>query len=63
MKDFTYHTAHIYSTVSNVIREELPDLAESIIAAAENEYIDLFGKEEFAPLLKYTPADFQPKED
>ena len=63
MKDFTYHTAHIYSTVSNVIREELPDLAESIIAAAEHEYIDLFGEEEFAPLLKYTPADFQPKED
>lgn len=63
MKDFTFHTAHIYSTVASVIREELPDQAESIIAAAEREYIDVFGEDEFTPLLKYTPADFQTKKD
>jgi len=58
MKDFTYHTAHIYYTVSDVIRDELPDQAEKIIASAERGYISLFGEEEFAPLLQFTPADF-----
>ncbi len=59
MKDFTFHTAHIYWTVSSVIRSELPDQADAIISAAEKDYIALFGEDEFTPLKNYQPADFQ----
>ena len=58
MKDFDYHTAHIYHTISGAIRDAFPEDAEEIISKATEDYIKLFGEDEFRPLLKYTPEDF-----
>ena len=58
MKDFEYHTAHIYHTISGAIRDAFPEDAEEIIRKATEDYIKLFGEDEFRPLLKYTPEDF-----
>lgn len=61
MKDFEYHTAHIYNTITGAIRDAFPEEAEDIIRKASDEYIGIFGREEFDPLLKYGPEDFLPE--
>ena len=58
MKDFTFHTAHIYHTITDVIRTRLPEQAESIIVPAVEEYIDLFGREEYDPIFDFSKEDF-----
>ena len=59
MKDFEYHTAHIFSTVSGAVRKAFPDDADSIIEQAVRDYIAIFGQEEYEVLLKYSPEDFR----
>ena len=58
MRDFAYHTAHIYFTVSGAIREYFPDTADRIIENAVEEYIGLFGLEAFDVLKEFRPEDF-----
>ena len=58
MRDFDYHTAHIYWTVSGEIRKGFPDDADEIIARATADYIDLFGQEDYDRILEFSPEDF-----
>ena len=59
MKDFTYHTAHIFCAVSDEICKAFPEEAGAIIDKAVRDYIGLFGQEDYDALLDYGPADFQ----
>lgn len=59
MKDFTYHTAHIYCAVADTVRKAFPDDAREIISKAVQDYIDLFGREEYDVLLEFSPEDFE----
>jgi len=58
MKDFTYHTAHIYYSVADEIRKGLPEKAEEIISGAVADYIELFGQEDYDALLDYADEKF-----
>lgn len=59
MRDFAYHTAHIYCTVADAIYKAFPEDSEEIISNAVHDYIDLFGQEDYDALLEFSPADFQ----
>lgn len=59
MKDFAYHTAHIYCAITDTICKAFPGESHEIIDKAVSDYIDLFGREEFDALLEYSPEDFQ----
>lgn len=58
MRDFNFHTAHIYYTVSSVIREAFPDDADDIIGKAVSDYVDLYGQEAYDCLLEYSAEEF-----
>ena len=58
MKDFAFHTAHIYCAVTDTICKHFPDDSHEIIDRAVRDYIDLFGQEEFDVLLDFSAADF-----
>jgi hypothetical protein len=59
MKDFAYHTAHIYCAITDTICRHFPDEAQEIIRKAVADYIDLYGQEEYDALLEFSPEDFQ----
>ncbi len=58
VRDFDFHTAHIFHTVSGAIRELLPDDAEEIIDTAVRDYTDLFGQADYEKLLGFTADEF-----
>lgn len=58
MRDFAYHTAHIYSTITDTICKRFPEDSNGIISKAIADYIGLFGKEDFDRLLDFAPSDF-----
>ena len=58
MKDFAYHTAHIYCAISDTICKTFPEDSYEIIRKAIADYVQLFGQEDFDALLDYSPADF-----
>ena len=58
MRDFNFHTAHIYYSVADELRRHVPEEAEAKIEKAVADYIDLFGKEEYDCLLKFSPDEF-----
>ena len=58
MRDFDFHTAHIYFSVADEIRSCLPDDSEAIIERAVADYTNLFGQEAFDCLLKFPPEEF-----
>ncbi|MBQ6456340.1 MAG: L-2-amino-thiazoline-4-carboxylic acid hydrolase [Mogibacterium sp.] len=58
MKDFAYHTAHIYCSVADEICKAFPDDSHEILKKAVNDYIGLFGQEDYDALLEYSTADF-----
>ena len=58
MRDFNYHTAHIWHSVSDELRRHFPEDAEAMIARAVSDYIDLFGQEAYDCLLEYSPDEF-----
>lgn len=47
MKDFNFHTAHLYTSIGNTLKAELGEIADEIIAKATSEYINMFGQEYF----------------
>lgn len=61
MRDFAYHTAHIYSTITDTICKNFPEDSNAIITKAIDDYIALFGQEDYERLLDFSPADFQEK--
>ena len=59
MKDFAYHTAHIFCAVTDEICKAFPDESKQIIDKAVGDYIEIFGQEDYDAMLEYSPADFQ----
>lgn len=59
MKDFDYHTSHIYYAITETIRENYPEDANEIIGKAEADYIGLFGQAEYDRIFDFRPEDFQ----
>lgn len=45
VRDFSFHTAHILHTVSQVLIEELGEEGQAAVAAAKSEFDSLFGPE------------------
>jgi hypothetical protein len=58
MKDFAFHTAHIYCAIADTICKAFPDESHDIIEHAIKDYIDLFGQDDYDALLEFSPEDF-----
>ena len=58
MRDFAFHTAHIYFTVTDAIRRHFPEDAQGMIGKAVNDYVSLFGQADYDALLKFSPDEF-----
>ncbi|MBQ6314931.1 MAG: L-2-amino-thiazoline-4-carboxylic acid hydrolase [Mogibacterium sp.] len=58
MRDFDFHTAHIYYTITKTVREFFPDDAEDIICRAVNDYIDLFGQADYDRIMDFADEKF-----
>ena len=59
MRDFDYHTAHIYYAITDAIREAFPEDADDIIGRACRDYIGLFGREDYERIFDFTPEEFR----
>lgn len=59
MKDFVFHTAHIYYTVAGVLRAELGEKAEPVIEKAVEDYVNLFGQADFDALADYADTNWE----
>lgn len=58
MRDFDFHTAHIFCAITNAICKAFPDDSKEIIDKAVADYIDLFGQADYDRLLDFSPDDF-----
>lgn len=58
MRDFDYHTAHIYYSLSDEIRKAFPDDAEEIISRAVSDYTGLYGLEDMGIIAEYSDEKF-----
>jgi hypothetical protein len=47
IKDFNYHTSHIFYTVSETLREEFGQQGNQIVADAVQQFISIFGEQYF----------------
>ena len=56
VRDFTFHTAHLYCCISRVLREELSEVGEQICAAGLRCYVEMFG-EPYVEVLKAAAAE------
>ena len=58
MRDFAFHTAHIYCTISDTLCKTFPGEAHEIIDKAIHDYIELFGQDDYDALLDFSAEDF-----
>ena len=58
MRDFNFHTAHIYFSVADELRKHFPEDSEAMIDRAVADYIGLFGQEAYYCLLEFPPDEF-----
>ena len=58
IRDFAFHTAHIYHAISETIRESFPGDADEIIGRAVSDYIGLFGQESFSRIVELVNTEF-----
>ena len=58
MRDFDFHTAHIYYAITDTIRKAFPDDADDIIGKAARDYVDLFGREDYEKIFEFSPDEF-----
>ena len=58
MRDFTFHTAHIYYSIADELRRHFPEDSEAMIDRAVEDYIALFGQEAYDCLLEFSPDEF-----
>ena len=58
MRDFSFHTAHIYFSIADELRRHFPEESEAMIEKAVADYIDLFGQEAYDCLLEFSPDEF-----
>ena len=57
MMDFDYHTAHVYFAITALLREYFPGEADLIIDEAVDEYILIFGKDDYIRIIEHSPND------
>lgn len=58
MRDFDYHTAHIYYTITDEIHKAFPESADEIIRKAVQDYVKLFGQAEYDRILEFEGERF-----
>ena len=58
MRDFDFHTAHIYCAIADTLCKHFPEDSAEIINAAVADYIELFGQEDYDRLLDFSPDEF-----
>ena len=58
MRDFDFHTAHIFFSISDTLRKRFPEEAGDMINRAVFEYTELFGQEAYDRLLEFSPEEF-----
>ena len=58
MRDFNFHTAHIYFSVADELRRHFPEESKEMIDRAVADYIELFGQEAYDCLLEFSPDEF-----
>ncbi|MBQ3292015.1 MAG: L-2-amino-thiazoline-4-carboxylic acid hydrolase [Mogibacterium sp.] len=58
MRDFDYHTAHIYYTIARAIRDAFPEDGDDIIGKAARDYIELFGRGDYEAIFEFSPDEF-----
>lgn len=58
MRDFDYHTAHIYYTITDEIQKAFPESADEIIRKAVQDYVTLFGQAEYDRVLEFEGERF-----
>ena len=58
LRDFDYHTAHIYYTICDELRKAFPEDAEEIIEKAVEDYAELYGREDLARIAEFKNEKF-----
>jgi hypothetical protein len=58
MRDFDFHTAHIYCSVADELCKAFPEESKAMIDRAVADYIGLFGQEAYDCLLEFSPDEF-----
>ena len=58
MRDFNFHTAHIYFSVADELRKHFPEESKEKKEKAVTDYIALFGQEAYDTLLEFSPDEF-----
>ena len=58
MRDFNFHTAHIYCSIAYELCKHFPDDSKAMIDRAVADYIELFGQEAYDCLLEFSPDEF-----
>lgn len=58
MRDFDYHTAHIYYTITDEIQKVFPESADENIRKAVQDYVKLFGQAEYDRVLEFEGERF-----
>jgi hypothetical protein len=58
MRDFNFHTAHIYCSVADELCKHFPEDSKAMIDRAVADYIALFGQEAYDCLLEFSPDEF-----
>ena len=58
MRDFNFHTDHMYFSVADELRKHFPEESKEIIEKAVTDYIALFGQEAYDTLLEFSPDEF-----
>ncbi len=57
-KDFNFHTAHVWHSVGDVIKEHYGALGEKIVTEAAKTYCEMFGPAYFHILETYNKEQF-----
>ena len=58
MRDFNFHTAHIFCSVADELCKSFPEESKAMIDRAVADYIELFGQEAYDCLLEFSPDEF-----
>lgn len=58
MRDFDFHTAHIFNAIVGTLAEAFGDDAKPMIQRAVNDYIGLYGEDSYDALMEFDPDEF-----
>ena len=58
MRDFDFHTAHIYNAIVSTLAEAFGDEAKPMIQRAVADYIELYGEDSYDALMEFDPGEF-----